>query len=66
MTYFRELPNILYPSNLVDKESSQQYIAIKNLFRRVKLSGEPMYKFIHKIILSQRPIDTKAFYKNER
>ena len=40
MTYFRELPNILYPSNLVDKESSQQYIAVKNLFRRVKLSGE--------------------------
>ena len=70
MTYFRELPNILYPSNLVDKESSQQYIAVKNLFRRVKLSGETdgiaslFTKYT--ILEGQRP-DTiaKAFYKNE-
>ena len=70
MTYFRELPNILYPSNLVDKESSQQYIAVKNLFRRVKLSGEAdgiaslFTKYT--ILEGQRP-DTiaKAFYKNE-
>ena len=70
MTYFRELPNILYPSNLVDKESSQQYIAVKNLFRRVKLSEEAdgiaslFTKYT--ILEGQRP-DTiaKAFYKNE-
>ena len=70
MSYFRELPNILYPSNLVDKESSQQYIAVKNLFRRVKLSGEAdgiaslFTKYT--ILEGQRP-DTiaKAFYKNE-
>ena len=37
MGYFRELPNILYESPLLEKKSSRDYIAIKNLFRRVKL-----------------------------
>ena len=37
MSYFRELPNLLYQSNLLEKVSSQEYIAVKNLFRRVKL-----------------------------
>ena len=70
MSYFRELPNILYPSNLVNKESSQQYIAVKNLFRRVKLSGEAdgtaslFTKYT--ILEGQRPETiAKAFYKDE-
>ena len=37
MSYFRELPNLLYQSNLLSKISSQEYVAVKNLFRRVKL-----------------------------
>ena len=37
MGYFRELPNILYQSPLLHKNSSRDYISIKNLFRRAKL-----------------------------
>ena len=37
MSYFRELPNIKYPSFLSDKNSSLEYIDVKNFFRRVKL-----------------------------
>jgi len=37
MSYFRELPDLLYPSNLLHKNSSRDYVAIKNLFRRVKI-----------------------------
>jgi len=37
MGYFRELPNLLYPSYQSDKNSSLNYIEVKNLFRRVKL-----------------------------
>jgi len=37
MGYFRELPSLLYPSFLSDKNSSLDYIEVKNLFRRVKL-----------------------------
>ena len=37
MSYFRELPNIKYPSFLSDKNSSLDYIEVKNFFRRVKL-----------------------------
>ena len=37
MGYFRELPNILYQSPLLHKNSSTDYISIKNLFRRAKL-----------------------------
>ena len=37
MSYFRELPNIKYPSFLSDKNSSLDFIEVKNFFRRVKL-----------------------------
>ena len=37
MSYFRELPNLKYPSFLSDKNSSLEYIDVKNFFRRVKL-----------------------------
>ena len=32
MSYFRELPDLLYQSNLLHKTSSQDYVLIKNLF----------------------------------
>ena len=37
MGYFRELPNLKYPSFLSDKNSTLEYIDVKNFFRRVKL-----------------------------
>ena len=38
MAYFRELPNIAYQSPLSHKNSSGDYIVVKNLFRRTKLA----------------------------
>ena len=38
MGYFSELPNIVYQSPLLHKNSSSDYIVIKNIFRRVKMA----------------------------
>lgn len=40
MTYFRELPNVQYQSFLSDKKSSQDYILVKNIFRRAKIRDD--------------------------
>jgi hypothetical protein len=40
MSYFRELPDIEYQSQLPTKNSSLNYIRVKNLFRRVKLRDD--------------------------
>lgn len=40
MTYFRELPNLEYQSFLSDRKSVDEYITVKNLFRRVKLRDD--------------------------
>jgi len=37
MSYFRELPDLDYQSSLPHKNSSKEYVRVKNLFRRVKL-----------------------------
>lgn len=37
MSYFRELPNLEYQSILSDRVSSDEYLIVKNLFRRAKL-----------------------------
>ena len=37
MAYFKHLPDILYQSPLSHKNSSGDYINIKNIFRRTKL-----------------------------
>jgi len=37
MSYFRELPDLEIPSPLSHKNSSRDYVRVKNLFRRVKL-----------------------------
>ena len=40
MGYFRELPDLQYPSFLKDKNSSLDYLEVKNMFRRVKLRDD--------------------------
>ena len=40
MSYFRELPNLLYPTVSADKNSSFDYTEVKNLFRRIKLRDD--------------------------
>jgi hypothetical protein len=37
MAYFKELPNISYISRLPDVSSNEEYITVKNLFKRAKL-----------------------------
>ncbi len=38
--YFKELPDVSYPSPLSDRRSDREYITVKNLFRRVKLRDD--------------------------
>ena len=40
MSYFRELPNLQYQSFLSDRKTSNDYLLVKNLFRRVKLRDD--------------------------
>jgi hypothetical protein len=40
MGYFRELPDLEYQSPLSHKNSSLEYVRVKNLFRRVKLRDD--------------------------
>lgn len=40
MSYFKELPNLEYPSFLSGKNSSLDYIEVKNIFRRIKLRDD--------------------------
>ena len=40
MGFFRELPNVEYLSPLSDRNSSLDYIKVKNLFRRVKIRDD--------------------------
>ena len=46
MGYFRELPNLLYPSFLPEKTSSLDYIEVKNIFRRVKVRDDLYGNFV--------------------
>ena len=39
MGYFSELPDISYQSPLLHKNSSSDYVIIKNIFRRAKLAS---------------------------
>ena len=63
MSYFRELPDILYQSNLLHKVSSREYIRIKNIFRRVKIQDwiQDNVQFFNKYTIrdGERP-DTMA------
>ena len=40
MGFFREFPNLRYPSFLSDKSSSLDYVEVKNIFRRIKLRDD--------------------------
>jgi len=59
MGYFKEVPNLEYQSFLKGKLSSQDYLTVKNFFRRVKLREdlESVYTFFSKytIIDGLRP-----------
>ena len=45
MGYFRELPDLRYPSFLPEKVSSLDFIEVKNVFRRVKLRDDLQNNF---------------------
>lgn len=59
MSYFRNFPDILYPSQLKSKNSSEDLIRVKNLFRRSKIRDDILYSAIaftkYKIIGEERP-----------
>ena len=59
MSYFRELPNIKYPSFLSDKNSSLEYLEVKNFFRRVQLREDLQNSFTvfnkYEIPMGSRP-----------
>ena len=63
MGFFRELPNLLYPSFLPEKTSSFDFIEVKNIFRRVKLRDDLQNNFTvfdrYQIPMNARP-DTVA------
>ena len=40
MSYFRELPDLNYQSPIKTRQSSQAFVRVKNLFRRVKLRDD--------------------------
>ena len=45
MSYFRELPNLRYPSFLQEKTSSFDYVEAKKYFRRTKLRDDLQNNF---------------------
>lgn len=59
MGYFRELPDLEYQSFLSDRSSSQEYLKVKNLFRRCRLREdlENIFLFFNKyeIVDGARP-----------
>ena len=63
MGYFRELPNLRYPSFLKDKTSSLDYVEVKNIFRRAKIRDDLQNNFTvfdrYQIPMNARP-DTVA------
>ena len=63
MGFFRELPNLRYPSFLPNKTSSLDYVEVKNIFRRVKLRDDLQNNFTifnkYEIPIGARP-DTVA------
>lgn len=63
MGYFRELPNVEYQSFLSDAISSQDYLKVKNLFRRNKVRNDLQNVFTlfnkYEIVEGARP-DTVA------
>ena len=63
MGYFRDLPNLRYPSFLPEKTSSLDYVEVKNIFRRAKLRDDLQNNFTvfdkYEVPMGARP-DTVA------
>ena len=63
MGYFRELPNLRYPSFLPNKTSSLDFVDVKNIFRRAKMRDDLQNNFTlfnkYQIPMGARP-DTVA------
>ena len=59
MGYFREIPNLRYPSFLQEKGSSFDYVESKNLFKRTKLRDDLQNNFTlfdkYEIVEGMRP-----------
>jgi len=68
--YFKELPDVSYPSPLSDRRSDREYITIKNLFRRVKLRDDLVDKVTaferYEVRQGERPdIVAEEYYDNQ-
>ena len=71
MSYFRELPNLRYPSFLKEKTSSFDYVEVKNLFRRTKLRDDLQNNFTifdkYEIMDNMRPDNVaQALYGSDQ
>jgi len=64
--YFRQLPNLDYPSLLNDRVSSSDTVRVKNLFRRVKIREDYFSNLViftkYKIIGDDRPDNVAEKY----
>lgn len=68
--YFKELPDVSYPSPLSDRRSDREYITVKNLFRRVKLRDDLVDQVTafekYEIRQGERPdIVAEEYYDNQ-
>ena len=71
MSYFREIPNLRYPSFLKEKTSSFDYVEVKNLFRRTKLRDDLQNNFTvfekYEIMDNMRPDNvSQALYGSDQ
>ena len=59
MGFFREFPNLIYPSYMSDRFSSLNTIEVKNIFRRIKLRDDLKNNFTlfnyYQIPMNYRP-----------
>lgn len=67
--YFKELPNVQYPSPLSDRASDREYVTIKNIFRRAKLRDDLISELTafdnYEIRDGQRPdVVANDYYEN--
>ena len=67
MGYFRELPNMRYPSFLPDKNSSLEFVETKNLFRRIKLRDDfkNIFTLFDKFEIERKNLDEFLLFRND-
>ena len=71
MSYFREIPNLRFPSFLKENTSSFDYVEVKNLFRRTKLRDDLQNNFTvfekYEIMDNMRPDNvSQALYGSDQ